>query len=77
MSKSTDEFLVGILTILVTILFIGLLYLVSAYITMLCWNCVSPSVFHGPSIDFPQAFAITILLGVVKACFGSSSKSYD
>lgn len=36
-----------------------------AFIGMLAWNAFIPTVFDGPTIDFPTAFAGLILINVI------------
>jgi len=60
--------LVGCLAIIALILilsaFMGLVF-------MVLWNLVVPPLFNGPTLDFWQAWAIWILIGIVGSAFRS------
>lgn len=46
----------------------ALIFLFS-FITMWAWNLVMPALFHLPSISLLQAFALNLLIGIIKGIF--------
>lgn len=61
---------VGGLCLLVLVL--GILWFsVVSFILMLLWNAVVPALFGGPTIDFPQAFALNALITLLSSLLRS------
>jgi hypothetical protein len=53
---------------------IALILILSAFmglVFMVLWNLVVPPLFNGPTLDFWQAWAIWILIGIVGSAFRS------
>jgi hypothetical protein len=57
------------------ILVVGIaLWAIAAALFTWAWNAVVPDVFHGPHIEYWQAFAIFILLSAIGGFFHSNNK---
>jgi hypothetical protein len=70
MSKIDIDALVGlgILAFIGAVLLALLLAATSALLVMIAWNVVVP-LFHGPTINYWQAFGVNILLLIIKSVF--------
>ena len=55
--------------ILIFLVLVPAVSAISAWITMWAWNMFMVSVFHLPAITFWQAFALWLLLGMIKGIF--------
>jgi len=59
------RFLVRKVPVIVTM--IALIIVIKSAIVLLLWNALVPELFHGPTLSYPQALGLTVL---VKLLFG-------
>lgn len=60
--------------ILAFILFMAGLTALFGLVLMFAWNLVVPSAFNGPTLSFPQAWGLAILLAIISGIINRSSK---
>lgn len=67
--------IVAILAIAGVLALYGIVIGIGAFVLSWAWNLVIPSTFNGPVLDFGAAFALIVIIVVIRGFFGGGSKS--